>query len=129
MEGYIAFDKHQYHVVEAEKRICANYFGVQYAPFADTVEGACQKAIASKQYPAHGQIDFMVLQIKFTSEQFVQEFKDKYVTKYDHPIPGWRYYGDVNLNNGNAFQWTPVVVSAYTQTVEYAWGSNGCGAF
>ena len=119
MEGFIAFTQQEAQNVEGQGRLVPETFGTPFmwVPFADTIDGAIEKAMmSSKGNPeaATRQTEWRVLHVWITADQFLEVFQDKRIgstsVSSGFPIPGWRYYGDVELGNGNAFEWLGIIV-------------------
>ena len=110
MDGFVAFAEQDAKEVMSQGRIGPRTFGrpFKWVPFANSADGAIQKAMMSKGPPeaATEATVWCVLQISFTAEQFLEHFKEQRVFSVTSwKIPGWRFYGDVELGKGNSCQW------------------------
>lgn len=123
LEGYLAFTPTRAWKVEASRRLAPAAFGPPFLwiPFADTMDGAIEKAMMSSVYgmpeAAMSRTHWRVLHIWLSAEQFLEAFKANRLLRTTstrglaEPLPGWGIYGEVELGNGNAFEWMQFTVA------------------
>ena len=142
--GYVAFTESRAKDVDELGRLNPSIFGQpkKWIPFADTVECALDKTMTSSRgnpQIATAATQWCVLRVTFAAEECVQAFCAGLIHKSNHgPAgvvqPGWRYYGELQLGIGNAYEWmhitlAPVGVEHWAEkalTTHYKRQSDSC---
>ena len=119
--GYAAFTEPRAKAVDELRRLHPAIFGQpkKWIPFADTVECALDKAMTSSRgnpQIATAATQWCVLRVTLAAEECVQAFCAGLIHKtYHGPAgavqPGWRYYGELQLGVGNAYEWMQVTLA------------------
>ena len=126
LDGFVAFTEQGAHKVVPQGRLSAEHFNVNcpWVPFADTVEGAIAKAMMSSQSnpdAATTPTTWFVLHIVLTAEQFLESFRNQLLHKCNaRGVPGWRFYGKIELGVGNSFEWLQITVGPYVGPIGIA---------
>ena len=116
LDGFVAFTEQRADEVAFHGRLSAENFNVKYpwVPFADTIDGAIQKAMRSSQgnpEAATTPTTWYVLHIVLSAEQFLESFTNQLLLKCNsRGVPGWRFYGEIELGDGNSFEWLQITV-------------------
>ena len=146
LDGYVAFSETEAQKVECQKRLVPQAFGApfKWVPFADSKEVAMENIMKS----SHGQPEaalkptrWIILHIWLDPEQFLEAFKASRVLRNPNlKQPGWRFYGEMELGNGNSYEWwqkdiPPIGILAWAEkalTMRYKLRADGhccgCGA-
>ena len=117
LEGFIAFREKFAQEVEAKGRLVPQTFGMpfKWVPFADTSDGAIEKAFRSTKGTnpevATQPTSWCVLHVVLSAEQCVEAFKSGRLMRPTLEPPGWRFYGDIELGEGNAFEWAQCTIA------------------
>ena len=119
--GYVAFTEARAKAVDEIGKVHPSIFGSpkRWIPFADTVEHALDKAMTSSRgnpQTATEATQWCVLRVTLAAEECVQAFCAGLIHKTYHgpagaPQPGWRYYGEMSLGVGHAYEWLQVTLA------------------
>ena len=119
--GYVAFTAARAEAVDETGRVHLSLFGPpkRWIPFADSVEHAIDKAMASSRgnpQSATMVTQWCILRVAFAADDFVHAFNAGLIHKPRQgpdwtPQPGWRYYGDLTLGDGHAYEWLQLTIA------------------
>ena len=119
--GHVAFTAARAEAVDELGKVHPSLFGPpkRWIPFADTVEHAIDKAMTSSRgnpQTATAATQWCVLRVAFAADECVHAFTAGLIHKPRQgpdwaPQPGWRYYGELSLGVGHAYEWSQVTLA------------------